>query len=152
LDVAGIIQLPDDPAPDPVKQVTVSVYDSLQVEEVPEPGFSDHALAWLGDHWSTLGTGLLGLVSLVMLRSMVRAVPAAESLPTPLAVDDEADEVVEPGAAGDAKPPGGKSTAASRLKRREKGGPSLREELVEIVREDPDAAANVLRGWINSSA
>ncbi|MEX2138818.1 MAG: hypothetical protein WD894_06125 [Pirellulales bacterium] len=152
LDVAGIIQLPDETAADPVKQVTVSVYDSLQVEELPEPGFSDHALAWLGDHWSTLGTGLLGLVSLVMLRSMVRAVPAAESLPTSPAIEDEDNVDVESGVAGDAKPSGGKPTAASRLKRREKGGPSLREELVEIVREDPDAAANVLRGWINSSS
>lgn len=152
LDVAAILQLPDETAPDPIKQVTVSIYDSLPVDEMPEPGVSDHALAWLGDHWSTLGTGLLGLVSLVMLRSMVRAAPAAESLPTPLAVDDERDEAMESGAVGDAKPSGAKSSAAARLKRREKGGPSLREELVEIVREDPDAAANVLRGWINSSS
>jgi flagellar M-ring protein FliF len=92
----------------------------------------------------------LGLVSLVMLRSMVRAVPAAESLPTPLAIDDEESVAVETAVKGDTKPASTKSTAASRLKRREKGGPSLREELVEIVREDPDAAANVLRGWINS--
>jgi flagellar M-ring protein FliF len=128
------------------------VYDSLQTDEVAEPGVADHALAWLGDHWSTLGTGLLGLVSLVMLRSMVRAIPAAESLPTPLAIDEETPEAAAPGAAGEAKPSGGKAAFASRLKRREKGGPSLREELVEIVREDPDAAANVLRSWINSGS
>jgi flagellar M-ring protein FliF len=150
LAVAAIIQLPDEAAPNPVEKVTVNVYDSLQSEQIAEPGFSDHALAWLGDHWGTLGTGLLGLVSLVMLRSMVRAAPAAESLPTPLAIDDDENEAGEPGTAGETKPSGAKSSAASRLKRREKGGPSLREELVEIVREDPDAAANVLRGWINS--
>ena len=47
--------------------------------------------------------------------------------------------------------PAAKATPAQRLKRREKGGPSLREELVEVVREDPEAAANVLRSWINSA-
>jgi flagellar M-ring protein FliF len=148
--VAAIIQLPDEAAPNPIKQVTVHVYDSIQREEFPEPGMADQALAWLGAHWSTLGTGLLGLVSLVMLRSMVRAIPAAESLPTPLAIDDEAPNEATAAATSDTKLSAGKSTAASRLKRREKGGPSLREELVEIVREDPDAAANVLRSWINS--
>jgi flagellar M-ring protein FliF len=150
--VAAIIQLPDEAAPNPIKQVTVHVYDSIQREEFPEPGMADQALAWLGAHWSTLGTGLLGLVSLVMLRSMVRAIPAAESLPAPLAIDDETPDEAMAAATNDTKLPAGKSTAASRLKRREKGGPSLREELVEIVREDPDAAANVLRSWINSSS
>ena len=42
--------------------------------------------------------------------------------------------------------------AAPRLRRRRsKGGPSLRDELVEIVRDDPDAAANILRNWIGSA-
>jgi flagellar biosynthesis/type III secretory pathway M-ring protein FliF/YscJ len=41
--------------------------------------------------------------------------------------------------------------AAARLKRRAKSGPSLRDELVEIVREDPDAAGNILRNWIGSA-
>jgi flagellar M-ring protein FliF len=31
-------------------------------------------------------------------------------------------------------------------------GSSLREELTAIVREDPDAAANVLRTWIGDAA
>jgi flagellar M-ring protein FliF len=147
LSVAQLIPLPDEAAADPVKQVRVTVYDKLPGEDIPEPGISDHALSWLGSHWSTLGTGLLGLVSLVMLRSMVRAAPAAEPLPVinaaaaAAAAQEEAEAVSnEP-----------KIPAAARLRRRDKSGPSLREELVEVVREDPDAAANVLRSWINSS-
>jgi flagellar M-ring protein FliF len=92
---------------------------------------------------------MLGLVSLVMLRSMVRAVPAPEPIVSPLPTAPSADETVEP-AAGE-RSTTAKATPAQRLKRREKGGPSLREELVEVVREDPEAAANVLRGWINSA-
>jgi flagellar M-ring protein FliF len=148
--VATLLSLSNQPAPDPMKQVHVSVFDSLPVEQPPEPGAGDHALAWLGDHWSTLGTGLLGLVSLVMLRSMVRAVPAAEPLPAAMPLAATGDDTIEPSTPGE-KTASLKPTAAARLKRREKGGPSLREELVEVVREDPDAAANVLRSWINSS-
>jgi flagellar biosynthesis/type III secretory pathway M-ring protein FliF/YscJ len=64
-----------------------------------------------------------------------------------MAPDD--DEIAEP-VAGE-RLAAAKVTPAQRLKRREKGGPSLREELVEVVREDPEAAANVLRSWINSA-
>jgi flagellar M-ring protein FliF len=134
-------------APNPIPLVKVTVFDKLTGDAATEPGVSDHVLGWLGNHWSTLGTGMLGLVSLIMLRSMVRSAPPAEPLTPSLSAAAAAAEET-PEAASASEP---KATAASRLKRREKGGPSLREELVEIVREDPDAAASVLRSWINSS-
>ena len=34
----------------------------------------------------------------------------------------------------------------------ESSGMSLRDELINMVREDPDAAANVLRTWIGDAA
>jgi flagellar M-ring protein FliF len=144
--VAQLIPLPNVAAPNPIPLVKVTVFETLPSEHHAEPGVTDHVLGWLGDHWSTLGTGLLGLVSLVMLRSMVRSAPPAEPLTSQLAATAAAEETPESTTATEPK-----TTAAARLKRREKGGPSLREELVEIVREDPDAAASVLRGWINSS-
>jgi flagellar M-ring protein FliF len=147
--VAQLIPLPDQRAANPIPMVRVTVFPDLPGESLPEPGVSDHALAWLGNHWTTLGTGVLGLVSLVMLRSMVRSVPTPEPLAATISMASAADDTTEP-VAGE-RPAAAKATAASRLKRREKGGPSLREELVEVVREDPEAAANVLRSWINSS-
>ena len=42
------------------------------------------------------------------------------------------------------------AAAAPRLKRFT-SGPSLRDELSEMVKEDPDTAANILRGWISST-
>ena len=41
--------------------------------------------------------------------------------------------------------------AKPRFKRRLGTGPSLRDELVDMVREDPDAAASILRGWIGNA-
>ena len=79
---------------------------------------------------------------------MVRAVPNSEptpSAPLPLTAkqQEEADvaKAAEPAV----------SEARTRLKRREKGGPSLRDELADIVREDPDAAAAILRSWIGAA-
>ena len=40
------------------------------------------------------------------------------------------------------------TTAARRLRRMSGKGPSLRDELSEMVKEDPDSAANILRSWI----
>ena len=87
----------------------------------------------------------LGLVSLLMLRSIVRggidATPApAETHPTatPRASDDENTEPTP--------------TPPSRTLRRRESGMSLRDELTELVREDPDAAAAILRSWIGNAS
>lgn len=128
------------------KQVTVMTFQQLPSTPVLQPGVADKALFWLSQSWSTLGTIGLGMVSLLMLRSVVKAVPSAEtpradaaSLPTPAEGEDEPAMPAE------------QQEAAARLKRRAKSGPSLRDELVDIVREDPDAAANILRNWIGSA-
>ena len=89
----------------------------------------------------------LAFFSLLMLRSMVKAVPATEpnaveARPTiTLMPEDDIEEV-----AGEEVAP------AAKLKRRMRKGPSLKDELIEIVNEDPDAAAAILRSWISSSA
>ena len=38
-----------------------------------------------------------------------------------------------------------------RLKRRFRSGPTLKDDLSAMVKEDPDAAATILRNWINSA-
>ena len=121
-------------------------FQQLPGPVIEQPTTADKAVAWFSQYWSTLGTIGLGMVSLLMLRSMVRVVPAAEAPRAEAAQiaaapigDDEETAAVE------------QQEAAARLKRRAKSGPSLRDELVEIVREDPDAAANILRNWIGSA-
>jgi flagellar biosynthesis/type III secretory pathway M-ring protein FliF/YscJ len=39
----------------------------------------------------------------------------------------------------------------NRLSRFNKTGRSLRDELSDLVQEDPDAAANILKSWIGQS-
>jgi flagellar biosynthesis/type III secretory pathway M-ring protein FliF/YscJ len=95
----------------------------------------------------------LALVSLLMLRSLVRSVPAQAatstssgiSLPVEMAAATAAAST-EPTAAAEEAP-----VHKSRLKRRGVTGPSLRDELAELVKEDPDTAVSVLRNWIGSA-
>jgi flagellar M-ring protein FliF len=141
--VATLIDLPKEVLPNPIPQVKVTIFDRLPTKEFPEPDLGDHALAWFGSNWSTLGTGLLGVLSLVMLRAVVRSIPAAAKLPEASGLALEQSNTPEE--------PATKAPAAPKLRRRERTGNSLREQLVEIVREDPEAAASVLRTWIASS-
>ncbi|HEY2882379.1 MAG TPA: hypothetical protein VGJ15_08100, partial [Pirellulales bacterium] len=143
-----ILPPPEDPAKEPV---SVTSFQPPAPAVVEKPSSVDRALGWLTQHASSVGMGVFGLFSLLMVRSIVRSVPPSNSTvenaaepeqPTPSAAATPTANQDEPAAA----------TGASRLRRRRsKGGPSLRDELVEIVRDDPDAAATILRSWIGSA-
>lgn len=134
--------------------VQVSVFQDIKPGEIPTPGVSEKAIGWLGTYWSTLGMIGLGFFSLVMLRSMVRgggaqpeAAPAPSSGPRPAAPArgeprEETAETPEPA----------ETRAQRRLRRFNTSGASLQEELSELVNEDPDTAANILRTWIGSAS
>jgi flagellar M-ring protein FliF len=139
-------------APDPALQVAImTFYPSNNIAAVPEPTLQETAVAWLGQNWSAVGMGCLALLSLTMLRSMIKSTPATppsvSSTPAPmetpstlaLVTEDEPQEPVE-------------NTARQRLKRHSATGPSLRDELADIVREDPDAAVSILRTWIGTTS
>lgn len=125
--------------------ITVTTFQPVLMGEIPEPAVGQVAAGWLVENWSTLGMVGLGLFSLVMLRSMVRSAPGPAALPgLPLPPP----EPEKPAEASTEEP---EVKAPSRLKRRTGQGQSLREELADLVREDPDMAANILRSWIGSA-
>jgi len=132
---------------DPTQLVQVTSFDDLPAPEVAPPTMGNQALGWLAENWTTVGMILLGMIALMMVRSLLRSLPAVAATGAPAAVaatphaenEEEDDELGDKAAA-----------AAHRLKRFSGSGPSLRDELAELVSEDPDAAANVLRTWIGS--
>ncbi|HZZ29584.1 MAG TPA: flagellar M-ring protein FliF C-terminal domain-containing protein [Pirellulales bacterium] len=144
--VIGIIPAPEDSSSDPV---IVTSFTSMPVPEIEKPSTADHALVWFTEHASALGMALLGIFSLLLVRSIVRSVPAS--------VTDESKELMHTSTATTSTEEAPEEVptqvaAVPRLRRRRsKSGPSLRDELVEIVREDPDAAANILRNWIGTA-
>jgi len=126
---------------DATQLVTVTPFQDITPEAIPSPGFSDKALSWLAESWRTLGMIGLVLFSLLMLRSMIRSAPEAAMpghKPAASLLGEMAEETEKP-------------DVGSQLGRFTGSGRSLRDDLSDLVREDPDAAANILRTWIGSS-
>lgn len=128
-------------------QVQVTTYTDLPPDPIEEPTLTASTLAWLSANWKTLALVAVGLASLVFLRSMIRgSAPSPEEGPladiVPLPQRDVArDPRHEP------------EQAPVILQRRSAStGANLRAELAALVREDPDAAANILRSWIGDAA
>jgi flagellar M-ring protein FliF len=122
--------------------VTVTTLSDIEIatQERPAPDFQQAALKWLAQSWSTLSMIGLALISLFVLRSMVRSDPATVTRPTKAvsaAVDNDATDVKR-----------AEARRAHRPKRFDAASPSFREELSAIVEDDPETAANVLRSWI----
>jgi flagellar M-ring protein FliF len=131
-------------ATDRAELVTVTELPNITPAPIPGPEMKAQVIGWLAQYWTTLGLGGLALVSMVMLRSMVRSGPSPEPHPVLPLHDAKPEQEVN------ADP---KETARERrLKRLAAGGLSLRDELSELVTEDPDTAANILRTWIGNTS
>jgi flagellar M-ring protein FliF len=131
---------------DPYPHITVSTYVDLPGPSIEPPTTVAAATSWLAENWRTVAMILVGLASLLMLRSMVRSsagqptpAPAAQAAGDAARTDEEEDEA--------------DTELAATVKRRfQTTGPNLRVELQELVKEDPDTAANILRSWIGDAA
>ncbi|MDA8745551.1 hypothetical protein N9N28_13040 [Rubripirellula amarantea] len=129
---------------DEYQQVEVVFFDSIKRAPPAEPSFADTALVWTGQYWGTLSMIGLAGVSLLMLRSAIR--PSNDG-GSPNASTMELDF-------GNEKPSTTTEESqdeSERPKLRIKKSVSLKEDLSDMVREDPDAAANILRAWINNA-
>lgn len=138
----------------PYPQISVSTFTDLATTPIAPPGLADNAVVWLGDNWRTLAMLFVGLLSLMMMRSMLNstasagvaaaageAAAGAGGVAASTAADAESEEA-------DSNEP----AKSPRLKRFTAGGGDLKNELQVLVKEDPDAAANILRTWIGEAA
>jgi flagellar M-ring protein FliF len=129
------------------KHVTVSFVPTLPAPQIEPPSTTTKALAWAGRYWSTLAMLGVAMFSLVVLRSVVRGTTSGDAASAALAEPALTlhSETGVPAAESQAEP------AEERPRLRFKKGKSLKDDLVEIVREDPDAAADILRSWISKA-
>ena len=150
--VAQLIPAPTDTAGAPVDKntlVTVSAFAPVAGPSIVGPSMVDRAVDWLAQSWSGVAMIGLGLFSLLMLKSFVGAIPTAAP-PAVVSSTVVADEEGRAEAGGAETPAADKSKQRT-LQRKTGAGPSLRDELIDMVREDPDAAANILRAWIGNA-
>jgi flagellar M-ring protein FliF len=132
------------------RRVRVTSYADMKAEPIPEPGFSETALIWLAENWQTLGLFLIGAISLLMLRSMIRSASGSNSQPA-VAMNPATPTETESGHEDeDEEPAVHEHPMLSR--QRSHSGASLRDELTAMVKDNPEAAANVIRNWIGDAA
>ncbi len=133
---------------DPYPHITVSTYTDLAAPAPAPASVVATGGEWLADNWRTIALLGLGCFCLLMVRSMVRS-PATSPAPAPLAVaaSTHGPRLAAGHEAEDDEP----EPAAVLRKRFESSGPDLKAELRELVKENPDAAANVLRMWIGDA-
>ena len=136
----------------PYPHIVVSTYTDIPGPLATPPSLAATSGTWLAENWQTLAVVGVGLISLLMLRSMIRS-PAV--LPRPAPVHAESHAHAGPRlAVMEAEPESAEAAEPEKVLRRrfQSSGPDLRAELQEIVRENPDAAATILRSWIGEAA
>lgn len=149
-DTAARIQLALKPtllpvAPGEDKFPFIEVWDHRDFPEVPleEPSQVAVALSWLANSWQTIGLFVLALVALLVARGVGKMGAGAarpdfkEGFGLELPKPPEEQESEEEGEAG------------TRLTIT---GQHLKQELSQLVGTNPEAAANVLRNWLESSS
>jgi flagellar M-ring protein FliF len=144
--IVGNLLPPFSQGTNPYPHITVTAYDDLQGEAIAAPSFASQAGHWFADNWRTLAMIGVGAACLLMLRSMVRSTAAA----LPVA---DADAVEMPRLRAEEEYEEEDAERELVLRRRsESSGPNLKQELEELVKDDPDAAATILRNWIGDAA
>ncbi|MBI2823494.1 MAG: hypothetical protein HYX69_02245 [Planctomycetia bacterium] len=135
--VATLIPV-SDPSVDRSKLVTVTAYSHLTPPDSPPPSFATSAAEWIGSAWKPLAASALVIASLVMLRSLVRSSVATHATTIPEPHFNATQRTSD-------------ARARSRDESATAPATSIREELAGMVRQDPDAAAHILRSWISSA-
>ncbi len=132
--------------------IDVHTYADLPPPALPKPSMAENALGWLSASWSTLALMGLVLVSLGMMFSWVRSQgePANQrsfeegfglEVPSEPIDELELDEDGEPITDGKREIPALDMT-----------GGEIKEDLSTLIKQNPDAAVNLLKTWIGDAA
>jgi flagellar M-ring protein FliF len=127
----------------PFPRVQVSFFHTPEIAPIPEPTLSETAMAWTAAHWTMLAMFGLALASLWMLRSMVKSAGKQREAPA-----GRPTLQLDLPAGGE----GSEEEEAQQPRLRLNKGPTLKDDLAQLVRDDPDTAATILRAWINDAA
>jgi flagellar M-ring protein FliF len=139
--VAAVLPKPEG-VPDPTQLVTVAEFQDLPPPPLPSPPWTTLVLQWLDENWKTIGIIALMAATLAMLGRGLKGVSVA------------VEKTSAPAEAAATPPAGAAATteavpATSRLGRFQTKGASLRQELAQVVAEDPTTAVEILRAWIS---
>jgi flagellar M-ring protein FliF len=129
----------------PTELVVVTRFDDLPVKELPPAAWDQNAYAWLRQYGGMLALVGLALVSLLVLRSMARAGAAEARTASLLAGVTMTEDIPVP-----SEEPT-ESIPLHHARRASSTSAVGRDELSELVGQDPNAAAGILRTWVGNS-
>ena len=154
IESAVVMLIPKAPAGESsFPRVQVTAFDDLPMPAPTPPGVSDTAASWFAGNWQTLALFALGAFAIFFLRGMIQSAQTAaleDAQSKRLAIDRAADSGGEREDEQEGEDLG--DFGNSLRGRFQTSGRSLREELTELVRDDPDAAANVIQNWMREAA
>lgn len=135
--------IPHDPQADPNQLVSVTSFEQVASTNASPGQPLRQARPWLEQNWQTAGMILGAAFLMAMAWSKWRS-PAktslseqASSAERPIRLDAKSEPLLA-----------GPHAMAGSAARRGEATAALREELAQSVRENPDAAADILRSWI----
>lgn len=133
---------------DSYKRTTVVFLDTLPTPPIEPPSPASQAMAWAGRYWSTVAMLGVAMFSLLVMRSVVKSGPASAGV-APGSSTGLTLQVEEPSPRSQAGPD---EPTDDRPRLRLKKGTTLKDDLVQIVQDDPDAAVEILRSWIGKAS
>jgi flagellar M-ring protein FliF len=130
---------------DEYKGVTVEFFQDLPRVSLPEPSVASSALGWASDNGQSLAMASLAVFALVVLRSITSGGGTTSPGGAPSLRLETGDSL----APGSDRADSEEGTSRPKLKLRR--GDSLKDDLTEMVTSDPDAAAAILKSWIQNA-
>jgi flagellar M-ring protein FliF len=137
---------------DPYPRVAVVPYTEMPQPMPAGPAVTETALQWLSYNWRTIALFAMAIIGVLVLRGMIRNAQTSDpAIGEPASATNLARLEEAVGASSEDLEE--EELLTNSLKERFSTTPSrsLREELTELVREDPAAAASVLEIWIGDA-
>lgn len=143
------------------ERVVVDFYVDSPLPELPKASLAETGLVWLSNSWQTLALVGVAIFAILVLRSAVSAQPRARDEEFARGFGVQIDETMvgndltammeeEEGVESESSEEG--ANADSPARRFTMTGEKVREELAQIVRDNPSAAVNIIRNWIGDAA
>ncbi len=124
-----------------IELVEVWDYPNLPELEPPAPETAKIALTWLAESWQTLALILVALVALLVARGAIRG-GSGDGVPGEFAEGFGLELPAPPVIANEENEKGATMEIT---------GGSLKDELITIVENNPEVAANVIRNWVGAA-
>jgi len=163
------------PAPvagsNPLLRVTVTDYLDMPAEPLASPSLAEKSTNWLATQWQSIAMLGLAAVALLSIRSFAKVgsvtddsefdngfgIPLDEATDLDLAALMEANQANPNGDSFGQGVSGGGSTNGGpgepkRFGGKQPSGSEIRTQLSEMVRDNPDAAATLLKSWIGETS